>query len=220
MEQILSFLQALKQHNNREWFNQHKDEYSALRLQFEEYVDELIQLMLPYDEELSGLRAKDCLYRIYRDIRFSYDKTPYKTHFAAYLAKGGKKSPRGGYYLHIEPGNCLLSGGVWSPEPKLLRLLRQAVFDNFEEFREIMENPVFKRLYPGLDGEKLKTVPRPFPKDTPASAYLKYKDFVVLGRVQDRYFSGKDWKQNVVTDFRKLIPFNRFLNYTVDELYQ
>ena len=175
MEQILSFLQALKQHNNREWFNQHKDEYSALRLQFEEYVDELIQLMLPYDEELSGLRAKDCLYRIYRDIRFSYDKTPYKTHFAAYLAKGGKKSPRGGYYLHIEPGNCLLSGGVWSPEPKLLRLLRQAVFDNFEEFREIMENPVFKRLYPGQKREKLKTVPRPFPKDTPALALIVYR---------------------------------------------
>lgn len=220
MEQILSFLQALKQHNNREWFNQHKDEYSVLRLQFEEYVDELIQRMLSYDEELTGLQAKDCLYRIYRDIRFSYDKTPYKTHFAAYLAKGGRKSPRGGYYLHIEPGNCLLSGGVWSPEPKLLRLLRQAVFDNFEEFRDIMENPAFKSLYPGLDGEKLKTVPRPFPKDSPASTYLKYKDFVVLARVPERYFFDKNWKQNVVTDFRKLIPFNRFLNYTVDEFYQ
>lgn len=220
MEKILSFLQALKQNNNREWFNLHKDEYSVLRLQFEGYVDELIQWMLPYDEELTGLQAKDCLFRIYRDIRFSYDKTPYKTHFAAYLAKGGRKSPRGGYYLHIEPGNCLLCGGVWSPEPKLLRLLRQAVFDNFEEFREIMENPAFKSLYPGLDGEKLKTVPRPFPKDSPASTYLKYKDFVVLARVPERYFFDKNWKQNVVTDFRKLIPFNRFLNYTVDEFYQ
>lgn len=220
MENILTFLKTLKLNNNREWFNEHKEEYNALRTQFERYVDELIQMLLPYDEELTGLQAKDCLYRIYRDVRFSYDKTPYKTHFAAYMAKGGKKSPRGGYYLHIEPDNCMLSGGVWSPEPKLLRLLRQAVFDNVEEFSEIMENPEFKKLYPGLEGEKLKIVPRPFPKDSPASEYMKYKDYIVLGRVKDEYFSDMNWKRNVIDDFRKLIPFNRFLNYTVDEFYE
>ena len=219
MKRILSFLENLKQNNNRDWFNEHKEEYNELRSYFEERVDELIKLLLPYDEELAGLKASDCMYRIYRDIRFSYDKTPYKTYFSAYMAKGGKKSPRGGYYLHIEPGNCILSG-VWSPEPKLLRQLRQAVFDNVEEFQEIMEHPDFKRMYQGLDGEKLKIVPRPFPKDAPASEYVKYKDYIVLGHVNDNYFLDKDWEEKAVNDFRKLIPFNRFLNFTVDEFYE
>ena len=108
MKEIIHFLRELRMHNNREWFNAHKDEYTRLRKTFETYINQLIVLIGEKDEELHGLEASVCLYRIYRDIRFSPDKTPYKTHFAAYMARGGKNSPRAGYYLHIEPDNCLL----------------------------------------------------------------------------------------------------------------
>ena len=129
MKDILDFLTELRQHNNRDWFNERKDRFYELRATFLNRVDELIRLISVFDEEISGLEAKDCVYRIYRDTRFSPDKTPYKTFFSAYIAsKGGKKSLRAGYYLHLEPGNCLLGGGVWCPESKLLKELREAVY--------------------------------------------------------------------------------------------
>ena len=128
MKDILDFLTELRQHNNRDWFNERKDRFYELRATFLNRVDELIRLISVFDEEISGLEAKNCVYRIYRDTRFSPDKTPYKTFFSAYIAsKGGKKSLRAGYYLHLEPGNCLLGGGVWCPESKLLKELREHI---------------------------------------------------------------------------------------------
>lgn len=218
MKEIIQFLSELRKNNNRDWFNAHKDEYKKLQTYFETQVDALIQRMQVYDKDLSGLNAKNCMYRIYRDIRFSSDKTPYKTHFAAYMAKGGRSSLRAGYYLHIEPGNCLVSGGVWCPEPKLLKALRQSVFENYEEFLSIIENNKFKKVYPQFEGETLKIVPRPFPKDFIYPDLLKRKDYVVLSSKPDSLFLHSDWQDEVIDNFRVLMPFNEFLNYTVDEL--
>nr|WP_290427127.1 DUF2461 domain-containing protein [Coprobacter tertius] len=218
MKEIIQFLSELRKNNNRDWFNAHKDEYKKLQTYFETQVDALIQRMQVYDKDLSGLDAKNCMYRIYRDIRFSSDKTPYKTHFAAYMAKGGRSSLRAGYYLHIEPGNCLVSGGVWCPEPKLLKALRQSVFENYEEFLSIIENNKFKKVYPQFEGETLKIVPRPFPKDFIYPDLLKRKDYVVLSSKPDSLFLHSDWQDEVIDNFRVLMPFNEFLNYTVDEL--
>lgn len=220
MEDILDFLRELRQHNNREWFNERKEQFIELRTLFLNKVDELIRLISVFDEEVVGLTAKDCVYRIYRDTRFSPDKTPYKTFFSAYIAsKGGKKSLRAGYYLHLEPGNCLLSGGVWCPESKLLKGLREAVYEHCDEFIDITENPEFKKRYPIFDGEMLKTIPRPFPKDFKYPALLMRKDYVVIGKREDTFFKGNDWIINVAEDFKILQPFNRFLNYTVDDVY-
>lgn len=216
-EQILSFLRELGAHNNREWFLENKPRYDALREGFIDEVQALINRIALFDPEVAGLEARDCLFRIYRDIRFSPDKTPYKTHFAAYIARGGRKSERGGYYLHLEPGHSLLSGGVWCPPPALLKKLRQDIYDQIEEFASIIEAPAFKRVFPELDGETLKRMPAGFPADSPYGYILRHKDFCVSSVKPDAFFREDDWMERVVADFRLLLPFNRFLNYTVDE---
>ena len=221
MKEILDFLRRLRQHNNREWFNAHKEEYTRLRKDFELYINKIIALLSEKDEELRGLEAKDCMFRIYRDIRFSQDKTPYKTYFSAYMVRGGKNSPRAGYYLHIEPDNCLYAGGLWCPEPHLLKAVRQAVYDNCDEFREILENPDFKRLYTGLDTERsLKIMPRPFPKDFAYPELLMQRDYTVYGHKDESFFQQKEWLHRAAEELLLMLPFNRFLNYTCDEILE
>ena len=112
MKDILTYLTRLRENNNREWFQAHKEEYDRLRPIFIDKVQQLIDRIAQFDDEIAGLEAKSCMYRIYRDIRFSPDKTPYKTYMSAYMAKGGRKSLRAGYYFHLEPGNCMISGGM------------------------------------------------------------------------------------------------------------
>ena len=144
MKEIIKYLTELKANNNREWFQEHKNEYDVLRARFIAEMETLLSKLKEFDPDLAGLDVKSCLFRIYRDIRFSYDKTPYKPYFSIYFAKGGRKSPRAGYYFHFEPGSISLSGGVWCPEPKVLRALRQAIYDNSDEFRTIVENEQLK----------------------------------------------------------------------------
>ena len=193
-EQIIEFLTELRSHNNREWFQDNKNRYDALRKVFIDEVQDLIGRISLFDPEVAGLEAKDCLFRIYRDIRFSPDKTPYKCHFAAYISQGGRASERGGYYIHLEPGGCLLSGGVWCPPPALL-----------------------KKTFPVLEGEMLKRMPAGYPMDSPYGYIMKHKDFSVVSYKPDNFFYAKNWMDKAVDDFKLLLPFNRFLNYTVDE---
>lgn len=216
-EQIIEYLKELRRHNDREWFMANKGRYDALRQAFVEEVQELIDRVALFDPEIAGLEAKNCLFRIYRDIRFSPDKTPYKTHFAAYIAQGGRASEKGGYYIHLEPGRCLLSGGVWCPPSPLLKKLRKDIYDQIEEFVAILEEPAFKATYPALDGETLKRMPAGFPMDSPYGDILKHKDFCVVSYKPDAFFFAEDWIERTVADFKLLYPFNRFLNYTVDE---
>lgn len=215
--QIIEFLKELRQNNNREWFQANKDRYDVLRNAFIDEVQQLIKQVSLFDPEVAGLEAKDCLFRIYRDIRFSPDKTPYKIHFAAYIAQGGRASERGGYYIHLEPGNCLLSGGVWCPPPPLLKKLRQDIYDHIDEFVGILEEPAFKATYPVMEGEVLKRMPAGYPSDFKYGEILRHKDFSVASYKPDEFFMQKDWMEQSVVCFRQLLPFNRFLNYTVDE---
>lgn len=215
--EIIQFLRELRQNNNRPWFQENKERYDALRAVFLDNVQELIRRISLFDPEVAGLEAKDCLFRIYRDTRFSPDKTPYKTYMSAFIAQGGRKSPRGGYYLHLEPDNSLLSGGVWCPEPKLLKKLRQDIYDHIEEFVAIIEDPAFKTLYPELEGDVLKRMPAGYPVDSPYGYILKHKDFSVVCQKPDAFFSQPDWMDQSIACFEKLLPFNRFLSYTVDE---
>ncbi|MDR1557260.1 MAG: DUF2461 domain-containing protein [Tannerellaceae bacterium] len=218
VNQILVFLKELEQNNNRVWFQDNKARYEVLRKAHTEIVQQLINRISLFDAEIAGLEAKDCLFRIYRDIRFSPNKLPYKTHFGAYIAaQGGRNSERSGYYLHIEPGNCLLSGGLWMPQPKLLKRVRQDIYDHIDEFVSILEAPSFKAVFSELDGETLKRVPAGFPPDFEYGEILRHKDFCVSHIKPDSFFSEKNWMDRAVACFEKLLPFNRFLNYTVDE---
>lgn len=215
--EIIQFLRELRENNNRPWFQENKARYDVLRAAFVDEVQELIRGISLFDPEIAGVEAKDCLFRIYRDTRFSPDKTPYKTYMSAFIAQGGRKSERGGYYIHLEPDNSILSGGVWCPDPKLLKKLRQDIYDHIEEFVAIIEAPDFKAIYPELEGDVLKRMPAGYPADSPYGYILKHKDFSVICNKPDDFFNQGDWIEASIGCFEKLLPFNRFLNYTVDE---
>lgn len=221
MSYILDFLSDLTKNNNREWFQEHKEDYEKAKNEFEEQIQLLIDKLTLYDPSLSGLEVKECTWRIYRDVRFSYDKSPYKTHFGAFITRGGKKSPYSGYYIHMEPGNCLMGGGIWCPDPKLLKALRQSVCDHTDEFLSILNDPAFHHFYPELDTEDmLKTIPRNFPKDFPYPDLLKMKSYLVSHSLPDTFFDRKDWIERVAKDFQLLVPFHHFMNHAVDLFYE
>ncbi len=215
--QILDFLRELQQNNNRPWFQENKARFDVLRQGYMDIVQKIINRISLFDSEIAGLQAKDCLFRIYRDIRFSPNKLPYKNHFGAYIAQGGRSSERSGYYFHLEPDNNVLSGGLWMPDPKLLKMVRQDIYDQIDEFTGILEEPSFKAVFPELEGETLKRNPAGFPNDFPYSDIIRHKDFCVSNIQPDNFFNKKDWMDQTVGIFEKLYPFNRFLNYTVDE---
>lgn len=220
MKEYFEFLKELRENNNREWFKENKARYEVLYKEHINIVQQLIGKIATFDAEIAGLDAKSCIYRIYRDVRFSPDKTPYKTHFGAYMTgAGGRTSPYGGYYLHMEPDNSFVSGGVWCPSPAMLKQLRHDIYDNIEDFVAILENKKFKKVYGELEGEVLKRMPDGFPKDCPYEGILKHKYFVVSSAKPDDFFSREGWMDEVVEDFRVLQPFNKFLNYTIGEFF-
>lgn len=219
MKAIFDFLRELRENNDREWFNAHKPEYLELKERFEKWVGELIERTADFDKEVRGLAVKDCVYRIYRDTRFSPDKTPYKTHFGAYIASpGGRNSNRAGYYVHLEPDGSLLGGGLYCPDPALLKRLRQDIYDNIEEFTSILQEKAFAKEFTGIDStDKLKRVPAPFPPDFPQGDLLKYKHYDVVTYKPETFFEGTEAISRITEVFKKMYKFNRFLNYTVDE---
>ena len=220
MKELIEFLKELRENNNREWFKANKGRYDALYKAHVGIVQELINRIGLFDPEIAGLDAKSCIYRIYRDIRFSNDKTPYKTHFGAYMTGfGGRTSPYGGYYLHIEPDNSILSGGVWCPTSEMLKKLRKDIFSNIDEFVDILEEKKFKQLYGGLEGDMLQRMPDGFPKDCEYDYILKHKNFIVTRVIPESFFYSDNWMDEVIDEFKVLSPFLKFLNYTIGEFF-
>lgn len=160
----LDFLAQLAVNNNRDWFQSHKDWYTEAYSQFLAFSQEYVARLAEVDDNLLGLQAKDCIWRIYRDVRFSADKRPYKEWFGVFpAAKGGKKSLHGGYYVHIQPGHCMFAAGIWSPTPELLKTLRKEIWANYDEIEEIMAQPDFQRYFTDFDtDDMLKKVPQGF----------------------------------------------------------
>ena len=220
VENILDFLKELKGNNNREWFAENKKWFEQVKAEFEQISKHLIIEISKFDEDIKHVETKDCIFRIYRDTRFSHDKTPYKTHFGMFVASaGGRKSQRGGYYIHLDPDGCFVGVGVWGPEPNLLKTLRQSVYDNIDELNEIRHNPEFSQYFVDFFQEdKLKTVPAGFPKDFSDAELLKLKHYLVDYRFNDEQVHSPEFLNLMVNVLRCGYPLNRFLNYTVDEL--
>lgn len=216
MKDTYEFLKALAVNNNRNWFNAHKDVYLEFRKSWETDISRLIGLMSEWDDTLRGLRVGDCVYRIYRDIRFSADKSPYKTYFSAVLGKKGRKCIQAGCYLHMEPGNSALHAGIWWPESDILSRLRSEVDANMEEFKSILENPEFSSRF-RFYGDKLKVVPRGYSKDNPNAEYIKMKEYLCIKEVTDDYFFCENWVEKVAEDFSYVKDFNTFLNYIFND---
>ncbi len=216
IKSILDFLHLLSQNNNREWFNEHKAFYIAVREHHIQLLEKLLLLLAGFDAELRHLRPQECLFRIYRDLRFSRDKTPYKTHFGAFMAAGGKNSERAGYYLHLQPDNCFITGGIWMPEASRLKILRQSIVDNLDEFEDIVHSQDFVSSFT-LDGRRLQTAPKGFPADFPGMDYLKFKDYTATRELNTQETERSDFCEYIAGIFQRLYPFNRFLNYALDE---
>jgi uncharacterized protein (TIGR02453 family) len=218
IHRILTYLQELAANNNREWFKANKERYDSLKQEFINIVQDQIARISDYDRDLDPLKAEDCVFRIYNDLRFSHDKQPYKQHFGAYMAAGGgRRSYRSGYYLHLEPGNCLVSGGLWRPDPKLRKRVRYDIFTHIDEFVAILENPEFKAIYPQLEGEMLSRIPSGYPADFEYKDLLRYQEYCVTSYLPDDYFRNPDWAEDIARRFLLQLPFHRFLNTTVDD---
>lgn len=207
----LQFLRNLEKNNNREWFNENKTLYQEAQQDVISFVENLMEEMADFDEEMGKLEAKKSVFRIYRDTRFSKDKTPYKTNFGAGLGMG-KGNKISGYYLHIEPGKSFLAGGVYMPEPSVLKTIRQEISAFGDEFKAILEQDEFRNYFRGLSVEdKLKKVPQGFEKDDKMAEYLKLKHFIVTHPVSDEQLLSENAVKEFTKIFKAMKPLNDFL---------
>lgn len=214
---MLRFLAKIAVHNDREWMAAHRAEYDEARAAFEDLTADLIRALAEVDPAVAPLTVRDCTYRFYRDTRFSPDKSPYKRHMGAYVNPRGKKSPHGGYYLHLQPGACEIAGGAYCLEPKLLRAVRESVVDRTDEFRAIVEESRFRTLFPVIGLDRVKTMPKGFPRDFPWPDYIRCKDYCVGHAVSDAFFDDPAWMDRAVDEFRVMKPFLDFVNDTIDD---
>ena len=218
MKGIYEFLQELSENNNREWFQANKPRYEALRAQWLDELQRLLDGMArEVDPRVAYLQAKDCAYRIYRDIRFSADKTPYKTYFSALISPYGRKTDYAAYYIHVGLDERGLYGGLWNPDSTKLKKVRRAIVDNIDEFREILDNPDLRRLYPGWEGRSLKTIPKGYDRDHPDADLLRLVDIGKFHAVDREFFERDDWPENAVRLMAPLQPMLDFINYSIDE---
>ena len=211
----LKFLKGLKKNNNKPWFDAHRKEYESARNDFENFIQSVLDKHCKNDADLKELKAKKCMFRINRDIRFSKDKSPYKTNFGASMDKGGKKSGLAGYYFHLEPGKSFLGGGLWQPQPDALKKVRQEIDYCFDEFKRIISSKKFKSTYGDLytgEGIQLSKVPQGFDKENPAAEYLKFKSWLVLTEIKDAELTSKNLLNKAVDAFSLLQPLVKFLN--------
>lgn len=218
--EIIQFLSALSENNNREWFTENKKWFDKCKKEFDQLSTALISKIAEFDDDIKNLEASECVFRIYRDVRFSHDKTPYKTHFGVFVASaGGRKSQRGGYYLHLDPAGCFVGVGVWCPQPNLLKALRKSVYDNIDELNEIrFEKNFASKFQKFFEEDKLKTVPAGFPKDFAEAELLKLKHYLVEYKFDAALLDSDDFVNKISEIFKTAYPFNKFLNYTVDEV--
>lgn len=227
-DRILGFLKEIGRNNNKIWFNEHKDEYLAVKSDFEDGISSAIARIAEFDPSIKHITVKDATYRFYRDTRFSPDKSPYKTHFGAYIAAHGKKALHGGYYIHIEPGHCLLScGNYWLPT-HILTSCRNEIMVNIDRWREIVENRQFVDTFgqpgggtwdspKGFGLEHLKTAPSGFPRDYEFIQYLRMKDYCCWTSVTDTFFNGDNWLEKMSDILKTGKPMMDFINSVIDD---
>ena len=217
-ENAFTFLKKLSRNNNREWFEKNKPRYIEIKEQFELFVETLLHEMIKFDESLAGLNPKKLTFRIYRDVRFSKDKTPYKTTVSAGFSSAGKGIAVPGYYLQIEPGNkSFLAAGLWMPIPENLTKIRQEIDYNGDLLAKISNEKKYKKNFTGFwDGDKLKTMPKGYPKDHPHIEWLKLKSFIIEHHFKDSEVADKKFLKNLLDVAKSAKPLNDFLKQALD----
>jgi uncharacterized protein (TIGR02453 family) len=218
MKQVIEFLLELKQNNNRDWFDDNKDRYQEVKSEHEAFTGKMIQRIAAFDPEIAFLTPRDCTFRIYRDVRFSKNKEPYKTNMGAAMSKGGKKSRFASYYLHIEPGDSFIGGGKWMPPADVLKLIRLEIYHFPDEFKKIISHPDFVAHLGGITGDKLKNPPKDFPSGFEDIELLKFKSYIVGKNLTDEEVVSDDLMEKAVSTFRIMMPFIHFLNRAVEDV--
>jgi uncharacterized protein (TIGR02453 family) len=211
----LEFLSELKQHNDRDWFLINRRRYDEARANFESFVQVLIDEISGFDPILKGLEVRSCTYRINRDIRFSNDKTIYKTHLGAFIVRGGKKfgDRFAGYYFHVEPGgSSMIAGGAYMPPKPWLSAIREKIDEQGEKLLEIIRHADFKKYFGEIEGEKLKTAPKGYPKDHPYIELLKLKSFLAARLISDKDIVSSSCFDLIIRGSKAMKPLNDFLN--------
>ena len=211
---VFDFLEQLSHNNNREWFHEHKQLYQKAKDEVENIIRTVGQKLVKIDPALQGFtEPSQVLFRIYRDVRFSKDKQPYKTHFGCFFAPGGKSGTLAGYYLHLQPKCSFISGGLWCPTPPVLKKVRQEIFYNTKDFLKIIDDGTFKKNFPKLDQEDmLQRIPTGFPNDFEYGHLLRYKHYTVTTPLTDDIVLSDKLIHYVIKMFEMLKPFILFLN--------
>ena len=217
MPKVFEFIKALDRNNNREWFTENKPQFLEVKADFENFIDFIASQLESIDPNFQHTQAKDYTFRIYRDVRFSKNKAPYKNHFGAYISTGGRKSLMPGYYIHIEPDASFVGGGVYMPPKEYLKAIRNEIYYGYQNFEKIVLEKDFNAYFPELMDDKLKNGPKDFPKDCDAIAWLKYKSFAVGHSLDDKQVVGENFAKDVLMGFNTLRPLNDFLNHAISE---
>lgn len=215
MKTVLSFLNSIRDNNNKSWFEAHKSEYLEVNQIFSLFVEKLLTGISEFDPTVKGLAAKDCMYRFYRDTRFSSNKMPYKTHLGAFICSHGKKSGYSGYYFHVEPrGNGFLNGhqldtGIYCPAPEILKSIREEIFLNGDSFDATVREA---KSFVLEDDQALKKVPKGYPADFKYASYLKLKNPCLCKQVDDAFILSDCLLENTLEAFKETASFNAWLN--------
>ena len=210
----LDFLKELKKNNNREWFLSNKSLYLESKANYEAFVKEILDNIVEFEPIIKGLEVKSCIYRINRDIRFSNDKSPYKSHLGAFIVRGGKQNGDRypGYYFHIEPGNnSMIAGGAYIPPAPWLVAIREKIDEHGDKLLKIIGKKDFLATFGQLEGEKLKTAPKGYPKDHPHIGLLRMKSFLVSKMLSDKLVTSEECFDVVLNAARTMKPLNDFL---------
>lgn len=215
---VFDFLKLIDKNNNREWFNDNKNLFLEAQSDFQDFTEELISEMGKFDETILKLDAKKSLLRIYRDTRFSKDKTPYKNYFGASLGMG-KINTKAGFYLHVQPGKSFLGSGIYLPDPPVLKEIRKEISLFKDDFLKAIDDKDFKKYYEELDQEhKLKNVPQGFEKEDPMGEYLKLKSFIGVHNMTNKDLMEKNTVKNISKIFEAAKPLNDFLDTSISNL--
>lgn len=213
---ILDFLQGLATHNNKEWMEANKETYNEAKSSYIELISVLLDKLKEFDPGISSLTAKECIFRINRDVRFSKNKAPYKSNFGASISEGGKKSATAGYYLHLQPGNeSFIGGGLYMPPAEDLKKIRQEIDYNAPELLKVVSEKDFKNAFGTIQGEKLVRAPKGYSPDHPNIEFLKLKSYVVLHKLSDKEVKANNLIENLEGKCRSMKPFLDFLNVAV-----
>jgi len=210
------FLAKLAKNNTREWVNQHNADYRDCLEDFTAFNQGLIDAISTFDKSIaqSNLKAKDCIPRLNRDLRFAKDKSPYKTYYYSIINEGGRKSGKAGYFIVLNPGECYIGAGAFQPEPERLKKIRQEIDYNFEEWKKIVGDKELLNAFPNgiISQERLQKVPKDFDADSPAKEFLKMKGFFVQKHYPDEFFRGKNNFETILKSFKACQQLNCFVN--------